>query len=812
MKKKHFLFFLIILSLFLISACDARRNQILVHMIVSPTMTVTPEPPTATPTDVPTVMPTLTPTPFASVENLDLLMFGDYDLAEYNIRGRIGSITDSTELLKAQTDLLQLAYLREDYEGCMAVMDEINETVSGMRDRPSAVLGKANYIHAQCAEAAGNTDREIDSLDKYLAYRRNTPLISDTYIQIAYAYRTLEDHEMFRKYIDRAENGSEGAVNDYVKLDYAVSYIDDRDYSKAVELLTALYEAGTDDNIKAASDYYLGIAHNYLGEKDQTIACYQDAVNKFPKSYYSYQMLLWLLENYQIVSDYQRGLINYYVGQYALANDAFRRYVKNDPSNDGSSWYFIGVCQMNLADYEGAVSSFSKLIDEYPENRYYISAWDELAYVQWYYMDRYQAGAKTLTDYVARHQDQADSASFLYEAGRILERGNYLTEAAKTWARLIDEYPLYENSPKALFYAAICSYRTGDYETSMAFLNRLLLVSGVPEDLARANFWIAKIYQKRNDAHNTEKYLETAAGQSRTGYYSLRAAELRKGDAYLTLSGTYDLKFDLDAERQVADQWMMLTFSLSPDDLTDNSAYRSDNDYVKGLEYYTLGAYRQASASFEKVQEKLVNEPAASYAFLDEMVSMNMYCPAAYTSRQILTAAGLIEDDRTLEVPNYFNHIRFGAWYSSYVEDVSGLYDVSPLILYAIIKQESMYNPWVTSSAGARGLMQVMPETGAEIAKTLHWPSNYKDSDLNRVPVAVNFGASYLRRVYAYFDQNKVAMLAAYNGGSGNTQQWLNLSGNDPDLLFEVIRFQETRNYIQNIYRNGKIFEWFYAK
>ena len=194
------------------------------------------------------------------------------------------------------------------------------------------------------------------------------------------------------------------------------------------------------------------------------------------------------------------------------------------------------------------------------------------------------------------------------------------------------------------------------------------------------------------------------------------------------------------------------------------------------------------------------------------MVEKKVYNAAVYTARQILTAAGLYEDDRTLDVPNYFSHIRFGTWFTKYVIDVCELYDISPFILYAIMKQESMYNPWISSSAGARGLMQIMPETGAEIAKSLHWPPNYTEADLFRVPVSVNYGASYLKRVYGYFSQNRAAMLAAYNGGSGNTQKWLNAANNDPDLLYEIIRFQETKNYVRNIYRNAKIYERLYAK
>ena len=781
-------------------------------MLVSPTMTETAEPPTSTPTITPTIAPTLTPTPIITIENLDLLMFGDYDIAEYNIKARLNNANNDTDLIRAQTDLMELAFLREDYTKCVSIMGEINDFLIDSKARPSAILAKANYLNAQCAEQTGEQDKVIDSLDKFVAYRPDSPLLSKTYQQIAYAYRSLEDYDMFRKYMDRSDTYNSGEMNEYAKLDYAVSYISSDNIDEAITRLTDLYDSSADDNIKAAADYHLGIAYENRGLRDQVIARYQDGVNRFPKYYYSYLMLIWLLDNGQTVNDYQRGLVNYYVGQYALANDAFRRYVKNEPGNDGSAWYFIGLCQMNLADYEGAVNSFSRLIDDYPDNRYYVSAWDEKAYVQWTYLERFRSAASTLTDYVRRHPDKPDSASFLYEAGRILERGNYLTDAAKTWARLIDEYPLYENSKRALFNAAICCYRTGDLEASLAYLNRLLLVSGIPEDQSQANLWIAKIYQKRADTRNYEKYLDRAAEQSKTGYYALRAAELSAKKPYLSTAANYDLSADLEGEKQIADQWMMLTFGLDPEALSDNSAYRLDQDYLEGLEYYTIGDYYHAAVSFEIVQEKLMEMPQASYAFLDEMVHLKIYNAAAYTSRQILTAAGLYEDDRTLDVPNYFNHIRFGTWYQEYTKEASDIYDISPFIIYALMKQESMFNPWVTSSAGARGLMQIMPETGAEIAKALHWPPNYTESDLNRVPVSVNFGAQYLKRVYNYFDLNAAAMLASYNGGSGNTQKWLNLAGNDPDLLFEVIRFQETRNYVQNVYRNTKIYERLYAK
>lgn len=797
---------------FLLGACDTRRNQIISNLITSPTATETAAPPTETPAPTNTPVPTMTPTPFITVENMDLLMFGDFDRAEHDIQARIESSVSAVDMVKVQTDLMESAFLQSEYKKCMTIMGEITETLHTVSDRPQAVLAKAYYLNAQCAAAEGLYKEEIDSIEKYLEYRPDSPILAEAVEEAAYAYQALEDYEMFRQYLDVYASRAEFGMNDYHKLDYALSYYDEGNRDEAVRQLTELYNGSSDENIKAAADYYLGNVYIDMELRDQVIARYQDAVNNYPKTYYSYLALLWLLDNEQTVSDYQRGLINYYRGQYALANDAFRRYIKAEPGNDGSSWYFIGLCQMNLADYDSAETAFKKIIDDYPTNRYYVSCWDELAYVQWLYQEKYKKAAETLTSYVSLHPDQADSAAFLFEAGRILERGNYLSDASKTWARLIDEYPLYEDSKRALFLAAISSYRIGDYETSLAYLNRMLLVSGIPEDQAQANFWIAKIYEKRSDSYNMRKYLERAAEQSKTDYYSLRAGELLEGKGYLETASNYDFNVDLDAERQVADQWMMLTFGRDLDYLYDASPYQGDADYLRACEYYSLGQYQQALIYFELVREKLAEDPASSYCFLAEMVDKKIYTTAAYTSRQILSSAGLHEDDRTLEVPNYFNHIRFGPWYYAYVEPAAKEYDISPFIIYALMKQESMFNPWAASGAGAAGLMQIMPATGAEIARNLHWPPDYTEADLLRVQVSVNFGASYLKRVKSYFDQSNAAMIASYNGGSGNTQIWLNSSDNDPDLLYEVIRYQETRDYMHNIYRNAKIYEWLYAK
>ncbi len=801
-------FALLALSLVL-CACDSRRNQIISNLIASPTVTFTPEPPTATPTAIPTKTPFPTPTT-SPIQSMEELRIGDFDMAHKAIDERIESSEEVPETLKAEADRIELNYAQGQYTACIRHANALSEYAENPSDEEKSVLSKAYYIAGQCASEEARYKTEIDFLTNYLTFRGDSPIAAGVYSQIAYAYQNLGDHELFRQNIDKMKELDPSMAGDYTQLDYALSYAD-TDKERESELLLALYETSTDDNIRAAAAYYLGNICEAQGLREQAISRYREVVNNYPRSYYSYLALLWLLDNNQTVSDFQRGLINYYVGQYSLANDAFRRYIKSEPGHDGSSWYYIGICNENLADYDEAITALQKLIDNYPENKFYVSAWDEIAYIQWAHQSRHKIAAETLLDYVKQHPDQPDSASFIFEAGKILERGNYLSDAAKQWSRLIDEYPLYEQSRSALFSAAIAYYRITDYESALSLLNRLLIVSNIPDDQAQANLWIAKIYEKKGDTYNYRKYLEKAASQSKTGYYSLRAAELLEGKDFMTPPSSFSFEVDFEGEKQIADQWLMLTFSLTSNALTDGSTYMIMDDYKQGVEYYALGQYQQAVLRFDNVRESLIGLPAQEYAFLNEMYEKGLYRECALISRQILSDAGLHEDDRTMEVPNYFNHMRFGPWYRYYVEQSASMYNISPAILYAVMKQESMYNPWSGSSAGALGLMQIMPETGAEINKSLHWPEDYTDDDLYRVPVAVNYGASYLSRMNSYFDGSNIAMISAYNGGSGNTLKWKAAAGNDPDLLYEVIRFSETRNYIHNVYVNDKIYEWLYA-
>jgi soluble lytic murein transglycosylase len=135
--------------------------------------------------------------------------------------------------------------------------------------------------------------------------------------------------------------------------------------------------------------------------------------------------------------------------------------------------------------------------------------------------------------------------------------------------------------------------------------------------------------------------------------------------------------------------------------------------------------------------------------------------------------------------------------------------NLDPLLLAALIRQESLFEPAAESYAGARGLGQVMPATGKGIARALKMEDYVKD-DLYRPSVSVRFGAFYLGVQMERFDDQLLIALAAYNGGPGNTLRWLEGTGDDLDLFVELITAPASRRYLQQVYEHYILYEGLY--
>jgi soluble lytic murein transglycosylase len=128
-------------------------------------------------------------------------------------------------------------------------------------------------------------------------------------------------------------------------------------------------------------------------------------------------------------------------------------------------------------------------------------------------------------------------------------------------------------------------------------------------------------------------------------------------------------------------------------------------------------------------------------------------------------------------------------------------------LIYAIIRQESLYRADARSSAGALGLMQLLPETARRTAKAWRLPPPTRSSLLE--PSAnVPLGSAYLRDVLDRYDGQASLAIGSYNAGPGAVRRWLPESPMAMDAWVENIPYNETRSYVQRVSWHMIVFGW----
>jgi soluble lytic murein transglycosylase len=115
-------------------------------------------------------------------------------------------------------------------------------------------------------------------------------------------------------------------------------------------------------------------------------------------------------------------------------------------------------------------------------------------------------------------------------------------------------------------------------------------------------------------------------------------------------------------------------------------------------------------------------------------------------------------------------------------------------LIAAVIYAESRFRDQ-TSSAGARGLMQITPQTAAEIAQR-SGGTQFEQGDLASPQINIAYGSWYLRWLIDRYGGNRALAVAAYNAGTGNVDKWI---ARDPQMELSEIPFPETRHYVQKV-------------
>jgi soluble lytic murein transglycosylase len=133
------------------------------------------------------------------------------------------------------------------------------------------------------------------------------------------------------------------------------------------------------------------------------------------------------------------------------------------------------------------------------------------------------------------------------------------------------------------------------------------------------------------------------------------------------------------------------------------------------------------------------------------------------------------------------------------IEQWSQQRQLNPLLVTALIRQESRFEPAIQSSAGALGLMQIMPDTADWVAEK----NNLKDYNLEDPNDNIKLGTWYLDFTHQEYANNSLFAVASYNAGPGSVADWISQFGtSDPDQFVEQIPYPETKGYVESVFGN----------
>jgi soluble lytic murein transglycosylase len=337
-------------------------------------------------------------------------------------------------------------------------------------------------------------------------------------------------------------------------------------------------------------------------------------------------------------------------------------------------------------------------------------------------------------------------------------------------------FPAGSRAPASLFNAAMIAYVLGDY--SSAAREFAAIGSRYPRsgEATPATYWQGRALEKTGDA--------AAVAQS--------CARIRTADSLSYYASLCEARNH--AAFRLPDAAVPDTFRTLPG--IDSVASR-----VTLLRQLELDA--EVGMELDRIRTLAGNDPEQLLSAAHTLRTLG-YGARAISLAQQAQASGAVRDARLFR-------LLYPDTYVDLVGVEAGQYALDVDMLAGLIRQESLFNPSATSPAGARGLMQVMPEVGGTLAREFGFPV-WDPVLLWQPDVNARLGVRHFADLVRS-QQHIYHVLAAYNAGASRVERWLAKGGtDDPEVFVERIPFVETRDYVRIVSRNREIYRALYRR
>ena len=365
-------------------------------------------------------------------------------------------------------------------------------------------------------------------------------------------------------------------------------------------------------------------------------------------------------------------------------------------------------------------------------------------------------------------EDEGDIAGATESFGRLGNAGN---DSIRQESRFRHAYGL---------------YRTGRHTEAIAAFEVGETVGGGPVERARHRYWKARALRDAGRGAEAEPIFAVLGGDAFAGIYGIFATRERGEDAFRFLDAPTSGETKACGEER-ARLW---------ERIHQAEWGAADAEKVRRAERLTLlGVIDYAVLEAERVDRAAARKAIGT----GDGGAQGLFRYLAGDLKGAIRETANVRLDP--EHPGLTDQIQYPL-HPEFLPDCdrrrSG---IDPLLLNAVIRQESRFQSDVLSSAGAVGLMQLMPRTAAEVARKEKMPKPRRN-DLLRPAVNIRLGAAYLSGLMNGYGGDYFRAVAAYNAGEAAVERWWKPSNGDPAAFLERISYRETRSYMRHVFLN----------
>ena len=423
---------------------------------------------------------------------------------------------------------------------------------------------------------------------------------------------------------------------------------------------------------------------------------------------------------------------------------------------------------------ESALTTYKQLVSSFPDAKETGTALLRLAE-----MVKTLDSVTYLNQVISKFPDKASEA--LLVKIKILEAQKDPKSATEVQQLLIAKYANSQEAAEYRWKVAQNKAKAKDYKAALQWAEPIIINNPDSILAPRAGFWVGKWATKLGKNESAQKTYEYVLSQFPYSYYAWRSA------AILGLNVS-----NFNTLRQMNPQIVPLLRPVPP----------AGSDTFKEL--YLLGQDRDAWLQWQtEFQNKM--QPTVTEQFTEGLMRLlkgeNLIGIDKIAKLEDRETPPEKAEYQALRKQLIYWQARYPFPYLQEIEKWSSDRQINPLLVTAVIRQESRFEPKVKSSAGAVGLMQVLPSTAKSIAPQAKLDS--KKIDLENPDNNIMLGTLYLDHTHQQYSNNSLLAIASYNAGPGNVSKWLQiLPKEDPDEFVEAIPFDETKNYVRQVFGN----------